>query len=317
MSIEDLVSKALQRQKRAIAKLVDLFEDARPEAHAKRADAMALLKGRPNARIVGITGTPGAGKSTLTGVLAEKIVQTQPALSIAVLAVDPASHISGGALLGDRTRISFPVGEKRLFFRSQSSDQMLGGLAPNSFNVVRLLEKLFDFVFVETVGIGQSEISIRHLSNKTYLVLQPFAGDQIQFMKAGIMEIPDAFVLNKCDEEKASRQSYYALRTSLKFARPDDQETLDIFRCSARTGFGVDAIVADILCIPNALQARAIRNRHFFTDWVSEEYGRAGLNFLKKAEQQYLNKVENSEQYDSVLADFQANFRRSFCSGCL
>ena len=117
-----------------------------------------------------------------------------------MLAVDPSSQVSGGALLGDRTRMRFPPDERRLFFRSQASESDLGGLGPSTFQVCRLLTRLFDCVMIETVGIGQSEADIRHLADRVYLVLQPLGGDEVQFLKAGIIEVPHAFILNKCDE---------------------------------------------------------------------------------------------------------------------
>src|SRR5690606_6958306 len=117
---------------------------------------------------IGITGTPGAGKSTLVGEMATRLVGADDHTAVAVLAVDPSSQISGGALLGDRTRVRFPAGEPRLFFRSQASDRELGGVSRTTFPVCRLLHRLFDVVFVETVGIGQSETEIQHVSDWTY-----------------------------------------------------------------------------------------------------------------------------------------------------
>lgn len=274
---------ALDGDKRAIARLVSLFEDARLEAGAARASAIAALRADPRRRhawFVGVTGTPGAGKSSLVGELGLRLIAADPEVRVGVLAVDPASARSGGALLGDRTRVHFPTGERRLYFRSQSSELALGGLGRHSFQVCRVLDCLFDLVFVETVGIGQSETDVRALADRMYLVLQPLGGDQIQFMKAGIMEVPDAFVLNKCDEEAAARRSLAALRASLRFARPDDEKRVSVFTTSTVTGRGLDELAADILgTAPPIAERRGVADAEprFLRRWVEEEFGRSGL----------------------------------------
>ncbi|HQR81110.1 MAG TPA: GTP-binding protein, partial [Actinomycetota bacterium] len=186
MTLAETVDRARGLHKHAVSKLVSLFEDARPAAAAQRAEALELL-GPAKSAVLGITGTPGAGKSSLVARLVPQLL-AESDLSVAVVAVDPASHTSGGALLGDRARTRFATGEKRAYFRSQSNAAELGGLAPTTFQVSRLLKRLFDLVIVETVGIGQSELDIRYLADHVYLVLQPLGGDEIQFLKAGIIE---------------------------------------------------------------------------------------------------------------------------------
>jgi LAO/AO transport system kinase len=277
------VAAAFAHEKQAVSRLISTFEDQRPAAVAERAALIAALRAQPqrrHAHFIGITGTPGSGKSTLLGRLALQLIERQAGLTIAALAVDPSSRVSGGALLGDRTRMRFPPRERRLFFRSQASANELGGLGPSTFQVCRPLACLYDFVFVETVGIGQSEADVRQLADRVYLVLQPLAGDEVQFLKAGIMEVPDAFILNKCDEPSAER-SYHQLRGSLWLARPFDAEPVEIFRTSARTGDGIDALAGALLALlatpPRDLGAQ---EPHFFARWVQEEWGRAGLRFL-------------------------------------
>ncbi|RMF19031.1 MAG: protein kinase, partial [Candidatus Dadabacteria bacterium] len=268
-AIDELVRGALDRDRFSIARLITLFEDGRPDAPEKRRSVLAALRdaGRqPAARIIGITGTPGAGKSTLIGELATRLIAASDDLSIAVLAVDPTSPTSGGSLLGDRTRVQFPLDEPRLFFRSQPSRLELGGLGRDTFQAVRLLVHLYDALFIETVGIGQSEIEIRDLADRTYLVMQPLAGDQIQFMKAGIMEIPDAFVINKADAEQEARRTLTALRSIIRLARPGHpDERTPIFLTSCRTGRGLDELTEDMLSAIRGPQ-RSFREReqHFF-----------------------------------------------------
>jgi LAO/AO transport system kinase len=198
-------------------------------------------------------------------------------VSIAVLAVDPSSQVSGGALLGDRTRLRVRPDERRLFFRSQASDSDLGGLGPTTFQVCRLLTRLFDCVMIETVGIGQSEGDIRQLADRVYLVLQPLGGDEVQFLKAGIIEVPDAFILNKCDEP-AAMTSFHQLRGSMWLARPFDEEEPPIFLTSARTGDGLDELEADLFARiqGSGSTGLAAREPYFFERWVSDEWGRVG-----------------------------------------
>ena len=274
------LAAARELNKHAVSKLVAVFEDTRPQAAAKRAEILDEL-GPAKATVVGITGTPGAGKSSLVARLVPALL-AESELSVAVLAVDPASHVSGGALLGDRTRTRFATGEKRAFFRSQSNAAELGGLAPTTFQVTRLLKRLFDVVIVETVGIGQSELDIRYLADHVYLVLQPLGGDEIQFLKAGIIEIPDSFILNKCDDP-AANQSYYQLRSSLSLARPFDEELPPIFRTSARTGEGVDEVAAAMLDV-GPRHTDDEREEYFFTRWVEDEWGATGRRYAEGRE---------------------------------
>jgi LAO/AO transport system kinase len=280
--MRELVRQALGLDKRAIARLISLFEDRRLEAAGDREAVLAELAGAPRrARFIGITGTPGAGKSTLVGELATRLVGGDEHTTVAVLAVDPSSQVSGGALLGDRTRVRFPAGEPRLFFRSQASDRELGGVSRTTFPVCRLLHRLFDVVFVETVGIGQSETEIQHVADWTYLVLQPLAGDQIQFMKAGIMEIPDAIILNKCDQREAAERTYHALYGSLRMLRPST-EPPRVHRTSGLSGEGLDEVVAEIRGLGPPSRAMADKERVFFSRWVRDEFGRTGLALLER-----------------------------------
>ncbi|MEZ5184996.1 MAG: GTP-binding protein [Candidatus Nanopelagicales bacterium] len=283
MTLAETVARAKELNKHAVAKLVALFEDTRPAAAAARAEVLDLLPER-SAAVIGITGTPGAGKSSLVARLVPQLLAADEDLSVAVLAVDPASHVSGGALLGDRTRTRFATGEKRAYFRSQSNAAELGGLAPTTFQVSRLLKRLFDLVLVETVGIGQSELDIRYLADHVYLVMQPLGGDEIQFLKAGIIEIPDSFILNKCDDPAAA-MSYYQLRSSLSLARPFDEEQPPIYRTSARTGEGIDALVAALGTVARQSPRHTEHEReaYFFSRWVEDEWGATGRRYAEQA----------------------------------
>lgn len=281
--IDTLVESGVRREKWAVARLIRLFEDGREAAIEQRRDVMAHFEAigcTPHAFVVGVTGTPGAGKSSLLGELARRLVEREPELSVVILAIDPSSQRSGGAILGDRTRVRFPVDDRRLYFRSQASEQNLGGIGAHTYPVVRLLERLFDVVFVETVGIGQSEIEVERVSDRLYLVLQPLGGDQVQFMKAGIMEVPDVFVLNKADTGVAARRTFYMLRTSIDFVRPGEATPPPIIRTSAVTGEGLDALVEDVLGHRADREPAEERAAYFLRKWVMDEYGRLGVALL-------------------------------------
>jgi LAO/AO transport system kinase len=199
-------------------------------------------------------------------------------LTIAVIAVDPSSAQSGGSILGDRTRIQGARTSPRVFFRSQASSLMLGGLSRTTFAVCRLLERLFDLVLLETVGVGQNEIEVCHVAQHTWLVMPPLGGDHVQWMKAGIMEIPDVLILNKSDQSDLANRSYHSLRSALALAQPGFRTVPPIIRTSALTGKGVDELVTwlnEQASSPDAA-GRALRARYFFQRWLMDEFGRAG-----------------------------------------
>lgn len=294
--LEALLEQARAHEKWPTAQLISLFERSHRDSLIVRHQIGTYLHAHADtfnkqALVLGVTGTPGAGKSSLIGTLCLELLQRMPQLSIAVLAIDPSSQRSGGALLGDRTRIHFPSREKRLFFRSQASQQDLGGMAKSTFHVTRLLRKLFDLVIIETVGIGQSEIEIQRLSDHTLLVMQPLAGDQVQFMKAGIMEIPDAFVINKCDEDELARKSLHLLKASLKLARlqesDDPNSSPDIFMTSATRGKGIGELAHYLeqqLAVYPQSDIQGTQQAHeayFLRKWVMQAYGEFGLGILQ------------------------------------
>lgn len=274
-----MVDEALAGDKRAIARLITRFEDDRLEAAEGRAEILRQLdeRGAPTGRVVGITGAPGVGKSTLVGAVANRLITDAASERVAVVAVDPSSPITGGALLGDRTRVRFAPDEARLFFRSQASAAELGGVARATHQACRVLVRLFSTVIVETVGVGQGEVEIVRLADRTFLVIQPHGGDHVQFMKAGIMEVPDAFVVSKGDLDEAATATFHALGASLRLAAPGASDR-PIYRTSALTGAGIGELAAAVAAVPSGgLDARA---PYFFERWVATEYGRAGLRRL-------------------------------------
>jgi LAO/AO transport system kinase len=310
----EMVERARRLDRLGVARLVSLFQDRRADAPERRAAAIALLDGDGERRgggegrrgtLIGITGTPGSGKSSLLGGLAGALLGHDPDLTVAVVAVDPSSHLSGGSLLGDRTRLPASDGDSRLYFRSEASDTALGGLSPSTFQVCRLLVRLFDCVFVETVGIGQSEADVRHLADRLFLVLSPLGGDEVQFLKAGIIEIPDEFVVNKCDEPAAA-QSFRQLRRTLSLARPFDRVEPPVHRTSATTGEGIEGL-AD--AVRTALARGPVsslddKETHFFERWVRDEWGRVGVRHLDQHFGGAALFVKSSGGFDQAQAAF-------------
>ena len=190
-------------ERSAVAEALNLVDDRRP---ARRAMALALLDAIDSINTAalegtgwctGVTGPPGAGKSTLLNALVRET--RRRSLQVGVVAVDPSSRRTGGALLGDRMRLDANARESGVFLRSMAARDRLGGLADATYASMEIMKAVFYRVFVETVGIGQSESEISQLVETLVFVVQPGAGDTLQFMKAGILEWPDVFVVNKAD----------------------------------------------------------------------------------------------------------------------
>lgn len=188
--------------RRALARCLSLVEnDPRGSWHL-----LEQLEVRNRAPVTGITGPPGAGKSTLVSALCQHLIAHDTNTRIAVLAVDPSSPFSRGALLGDRVRMAEHFNNPSVFIRSAASRGALGGLSARSLEMVEVMQAAgFDHIFIETVGVGQSEVDIAALADTTAVVFVPESGDDIQAMKSGIMEIADVFVVNKADREGADR----------------------------------------------------------------------------------------------------------------
>lgn len=192
---ENLVKEMLGANRRALARAISLIENDAPE---KEAILGQLFPHTGRAHSIGITGPPGAGKSSLVDRLAA--YARKLGLTLGIIAVDPTSPFSGGALLGDRIRMQAHALDPGVFIRSMGTRGSLGGLARNTKQVMQVLDAFGrDLVVVETVGVGQSELDIAQAADSVVLVLTPTSGDAIQTLKAGIMEIADVFVVNKCD----------------------------------------------------------------------------------------------------------------------
>ncbi|MGY1825039.1 MULTISPECIES: methylmalonyl Co-A mutase-associated GTPase MeaB [unclassified Blastococcus] len=199
--VPTLVERAREGDARSVARLISLVEDASP---ALREVAAALTPHTGHAQVIGLTGSPGVGKSTSTTALVRAL--RQAGKRVGVLAVDPSSPFSGGALLGDRVRMQDHAGDSGVFIRSMASRGHLGGLSWATPQALRVLDAAgCDVVLVETVGVGQSELEIASLADTTLVLVAPGMGDGIQAAKAGILEVADVFVVNKADRDGADQ----------------------------------------------------------------------------------------------------------------
>jgi len=225
---------------RALARLISLVEDESPRV---RSVIKELLPSTGGARIIGLTGAPGVGKSTVTGALVGAFRAAGG--RVAVLAVDPSSPFTGGALLGDRVRMQEHATDDQVFIRSMASRGHLGGLAASTPQAIRVLDAAgFELIIIETVGVGQAEVAIASLADSVVVLLAPGMGDAIQAAKAGILEVADLFVVNKADKPD-SQHVVRDLRNMLALA---DHEPGDwrppIITTVAVKGEGIDEVVS-------------------------------------------------------------------------
>jgi LAO/AO transport system kinase len=238
-----LVDQAQQGSARAVARLISLVEDASPALR----EVMALLAPHAgHARVIGLTGSPGVGKSTTTNALVG--AYRRRGMRVGVLAIDPSSPFSGGALLGDRVRMQDHATDPDVFIRSMASRGHLGGLSWATPQALRVLSAAgCDVVLLETVGVGQAEVEVARLADTTLVLLAPGMGDGIQAAKAGILEVGDVFVVNKADRDGADsvvRDLRYML--SLGDRRTDRGWRVPIVKTVASQGEGADAVVEEV-----------------------------------------------------------------------
>jgi LAO/AO transport system kinase len=276
----ELADRVLQGDVRAAARLMRLIDDAQPAAEP---ELRALFPRTGRAHLVGITGNPGAGKSTIV----DRLIAHVRGLgkTVGVVAVDPTSPFSGGAILGDRIRMQDHALDPGVFIRSLATRGQLGGLSRATGDCVRVLDAMGkDIVIIETVGVGQDEVEVCRLAHTTVVVVVPGLGDDIQAIKAGILEVADLFCVNKADREGADR-TIRDLRQMLELSNKDHE--VAIVKCVATQGEGTvelwDAIEAHYSFLksgPGLLQRETQRARFELIEILRDRMLRAAVERL-------------------------------------
>ncbi|PVB61096.1 methylmalonyl Co-A mutase-associated GTPase MeaB [Labrenzia sp. 011] len=307
-SLEDLRAGG----KRLLARVL-----SRLETHAGDAETAAFLDricASPRAETVGLTGPPGVGKSSLTDALIRDC--RAEGKKVAVLAVDPSSALTGGALLGDRTRLKTDPSDENVFVRSMAARNRLGGLSDHAVAAIAVLRAVCDRVMVETVGIGQSEGDLKQAVDTVILCIQPGSGDSLQFMKAGIMELPDVVAVTKADMGALARRAASDVRGALSLSGAAGGWQVPVCEVSADTGQGIGDLAALTtrhyahLVESGALEQRR-RDQHaaWFRDMVRTEFGLAGLRHAAAGEDWPWMKAAKTAPFSSY-ADFAAGITR-------
>jgi LAO/AO transport system kinase len=280
---EALVEGVLAGDARAVARAISRVEDA-DVAGGEAAALVGAIFGRTGrAFVLGITGVPGGGKSTLVDQLVSTI--RHAGLTVAVLAVDPSSPFTGGAVLGDRVRMVRHSADRGVFVRSMATRGHLGGLARTTGDAALVLDAAgFDVVVIETVGVGQDEVEIAHTADATVVVLVPGTGDDVQAIKAGIMEIADVFVANKADREGIDRLVQSVEAALSLHTPPPGAWVPPVIRTEATTGRGVEELWAALGRFrARAESARSERRRARYHERIRQLAGELLLARLQRA----------------------------------
>lgn len=281
------ITDILSGNKMAVARGLNLLENARPETIDRSRELIEKLSrhARENRHVMGITGPPGVGKSTLISRIIHEY--RRRGQSIGVISVDPSSKRSGGALLGDRARISYDPADPGVFIRSMAAAGHLGGLAWRTRHCLTVFEAAFDVILIETVGVGQSETEIEDVVDTVVFVVQPGSGDALQFMKAGIMEIPHILAVNKSDQKALAQKALSDLKAVGSLYETDDFGwTPRVIMTSALEGWGQEDLVSAAMDHHKVLKSGDMaghRRRHRML-WIylmyKERFGSFGIETL-------------------------------------
>ena len=304
----DLAARLRDRDLSAAPAVLNLVENRaqRPAA----AELMTALGSDAPGHIVGVTGPPGAGKSTLLSALVRE--WRSRGRSVAVLAVDPSSKRSGGALLGDRARIDYDPADRSVFIRSMAAGERLGGLAPATRAGAQALAVAFDVVVIETVGVGQSETEVAEAADTVAVVVQPGSGDALQFIKSGIMEIPDVLVITKADLGQVAIRARRDLHAALRSLGARDTPVIPV--SSVHPVHGVAELVDALDAHRGRLDLGAARTRSrrlgALADFVAE-HGEAGLRAVggRRAAQRLLEQQDPALPEPALMAALEAAAR--------
>jgi LAO/AO transport system kinase len=280
----ELGRRLRERDLTAAAAALNLIESRSPNARGPTQELLAqvspaALGAEAPGHVIGVTGPPGVGKSSLLSRLVAE--WRRRSRSVAVLAVDPSSRRSGGSLLGDRVRIEADPRDKSVFVRSSAAGNRLGGLAPATRAAAAALAAAFDVVVIETVGVGQSETEVADVADTVVVVLQPASGDVLQFLKAGIMEIPDVLVLTKADLETPARRALADLSAALLALGASDTAVCAVSAVAPPSGIDglADALDAHRAAVDLSARRLHARRRHALDDFAAE-HGERGLRAL-------------------------------------
>jgi len=319
---DDLAGAIAAHDRGAVATALNMLDDRRPEARKCASRMLATLPSErldAGAHLIGVTGPPGAGKSSLTAALIQ-VWRTQ-GKRIGILAVDPSSPLSGGALLGDRLRMMAGEGiaDHSVFVRSLASRGEYGGLSAEVWPMSLVMLAAFDIVLIETVGVGQREVDVSKLSDTTVFVAQPASGDSIQFLKAGIMEVPHVLVVNKADMGAPARRTLAELKTTLGSRTDTEGWEVPAVAVSATTFTGIEALIDTIETHRVWLAERGLlaeRRKRFQAEWIlkrlREDFGRFGIERLGGEPGLFRALTRRSgspfDQYDGLRDSFLAHW---------
>jgi LAO/AO transport system kinase len=266
--------------KRALAEALARIET--PEQLTAMAPLLDAALAAPQGISLGLTGPPGVGKSTLI----DAIIRgwRDQGRTVAVIAVDPSSRRSGGALLGDRTRLTTDPEDAGTFVRSMAAGEQLGGISAATFPAMVLMRALFDLVLVETVGVGQSETEIADIADLTAFCAQPGSGDALQFMKAGVMEVPDIFIVTKADMGAVAQRTAADLKGALSLTSRG--AVPEIHTCSATTGEGLETLLHGICksaaqISPEFTESCNFKAIRWSDGQIIRRFGTEGLKFAR------------------------------------
>lgn len=284
-----LLHEIKQGNYRVLARCLTLVEnDIEPSSLLLR--SLEVKKATP---VLGITGPPGAGKSTLVNAIANYLVNKN--MRLAILAVDPTSPFNFGSLLGDRIRMANQFNQPNVFIRSLATRGALGGISAKTIEMVDVLKASnFDLIIVETVGVGQSEVEIAGLADKTLVVLVPESGDEIQNIKSGLMEIADAFVVNKADREGAD-----TFANNLKKVIHQGAKEISIFKTVADKEIGIDDLCNWIL-----------KREEVSTSKKEFLYAEKAWKIIQQNKMKGINKKELREKIQEALKETNFNIYR-------
>ncbi len=297
-----LVTQALAGKRYALARLISQVED---DGETARAALAALYPHTGRAHVVGITGSPGSGKSTLVNELA-KVLRGQ-GVTVGVVAVDPSSPFTGGALLGDRVRMRDLSGDPGVFIRSMASRGSLGGLARATGDVIKVLDAVgFQVILVETVGAGQSEVEIARTAHTTIVVEAPGMGDEVQALKAGLLEIADVLVVNKADRPGAANTARaLELVINQNAAHDEGRWRPPILQTVALNGQGVPEVWEAVVAHRQYLRESGL--------WESQERARVETELFNVLREELLNRTlarvgrERVQEWVTRIADRQVD----------